>query len=175
MLCHQPPGWEDDEVTDSLSWIITLSCQYCEYTRVRVIIADATNRVEIVQMVFERHIIAVPSHHIVYAVIHVRSEELTLELIHDFELTILIFIPSNRSLKISRICQPIGSNRTQIRQLEMSLVHFHHVPTHRTFTINTELHASWHHSDFLVANCESSHLGSYRHGAHLTHEQDVAI
>ena len=71
---------------------------------------DRVDHHEVVQVILEGRIVAVPGHHVEARMILDRLEQCALELVHYFELNVLtVFVPGRRSEKVSRISQAISA------------------------------------------------------------------
>ena len=64
VLLHEPARWENDKVKSRLAWVICLCGQYCEDRWIWVVERDRSDSAELVQVVFEGVIIAVPRNNV---------------------------------------------------------------------------------------------------------------
>jgi len=115
-----------------------------------------------------------PRNNIKDRVIHLTSEKLTSKFVYDSERLVNILIPSNRSLKISRICHSISSNRTKIRNNKMTLINLYKPSSCISFTLNCKLDSSLHNCNFFRLNfhytifCFDPHISFLRNKQHVT-------
>lgn len=104
--------------------IIALSLTYT------MVEANRVDRLEPSQVIFIWHIVPMPADNIERRMCHSRNEQSALvfgnELIRCY---VAILKPCNGRLKVSRIGQPIGADRTKVWQSEMIVKYFQNVST----------------------------------------------
>ncbi|MNN27620.1 hypothetical protein D3C81_1411610 [compost metagenome] len=85
--------------------------QHQEDRRIRVVVADRTNRIEVAQVVTVRRVVAVPAHHIQRRVVDVRTPQPAVELGDQLELAFQVFVSGHRRFKIARVGQAVAADR----------------------------------------------------------------
>ena len=124
-ILNEPASWEYHEVAQCFTWVIALAGEHCENRRIWVFFADASDYNIVIQVVFTRGIIAIPSYHVECRVVHFGLEEAVHEFRDYCESTIgalFVLVASYRILEIFRVSETVGSYRTCAWQFEMSLV-----------------------------------------------------
>src|SRR5690606_10378710 len=94
--------------------------QHQEDGWVRVIEADAAQRVEAAQVVFVGRIVAMPGNHVERRMIHVGLPQKPAELRNELEAADQVFVGCPRRHEITWVGQAVRAYRPQIRQLEQS-------------------------------------------------------
>lgn len=61
VLLDQPARWEYNEITNRLSWVVTLHSQHCKDRGVRVVEGDRSDGIEFSQVILVRCIVSMPS------------------------------------------------------------------------------------------------------------------
>ena len=103
-------------------------------------------------------------------------EKLSLEFIDDCPLILGIFIPCNRSLKVSRICQPVGSNRAKIRNHEVAFEDLSDVSAGLALEhVDRELDSALYNANLERLDSDAAKLGLDQERAMLRHNEEVAI
>ena len=80
--------------------------------------ADGVDAIEICHVVLVGRVVAMPADHVERRVIDPRGPQLALKLAQALKLAVHILKGGDRGKKITRVGQPVGANRTQVRQTE---------------------------------------------------------
>nr|BFE94312.1 hypothetical protein GCM10020185_48480 [Pseudomonas brassicacearum subsp. brassicacearum] len=78
--------------------------------------ADRANGVEAAQIIFIRHVVAVPGHHVEGRMIQLAPPQLTEEFLHQRGRLREVLVMGDRSQEIPRIRQAIAADGPEVRQ-----------------------------------------------------------
>lgn len=92
ILADKPPWRENHEINHSLARIIGLTRKHGKDAWVGMIVADSTDRVELLEVVLVRNVVALPGHNIERRVILLIDEMLTTILADDLPLALRVRI-----------------------------------------------------------------------------------
>lgn len=102
------------------------------FSTYNVIVRNRVNHTEFCQIILVRSIVSVPGHHIKRTVLLSSGKHLAIEFGEDVPwCVILLDISGHRGHKVPGICQPVRTNRTQVRQFEMFTKDFKYITTNR--------------------------------------------
>ncbi len=95
------------------------NCKNCEDGGIGMIKRNWADCVVELKIVFKGWIVSFPSYHIIRTIATFCLVDLTNVLVNYCPLFLFIFEPSSWVLKVSRVSQSIGSDRTQLRKCEV--------------------------------------------------------
>mmetsp|Transcript_212 Transcript_212/g.558 ORF Transcript_212/g.558 Transcript_212/m.558 type:complete len:209 (-) Transcript_212:403-1029(-) len=136
------------------------------------------NRVDdhkLVKIILVWHVVAVPSDDIKRGVILCCRKQCSLELRHYIEVTVDVFVRRSWSEEVTRISKAICSNRTKVRQLEMTSENLGNITARRFGNGHRKPHASLNYSNFIWRNVKNPKLGFDRKCSSLWNNQKITI
>mmetsp|Transcript_3148 Transcript_3148/g.7590 ORF Transcript_3148/g.7590 Transcript_3148/m.7590 type:complete len:277 (+) Transcript_3148:377-1207(+) len=175
MFCNHPSCWEDDEINSGLSNDFGRARQNREDRRIWMIIRDCVHRAEVFEVVFEWQIVAVPSNDIKRTTTNVLLVEFPAELVVHLDVSLHFLEASGRVLEISGVCQPVGSDRSQVRKAEVPLKAFQHVPPDLLLHLHPEDNAARDNTDLTLLHNNLSHLRPDGQSSSLRHNQHIPV
>nr|GFD53832.1 hypothetical protein [Tanacetum cinerariifolium] len=83
-----------------------------------MVVTDRAQGVEQAQVIFVRHVVAVPGHDVERRVVELRAPQFAKELLHQFGGLLAVLEVRNRRLKVAGIGQPVAANRPEVWQAQ---------------------------------------------------------
>ena len=170
VLADKPPWREDHKINDSLAWIIGLTCKHSKDAWVGMIVANGADRVELLEVILVRNVVALPGHNIERRVVLLIDEVLTTILANNLPLALRarIFLKvADGRLEMSQISESIRANWAKIRNGEVRLESLANEAAAESVTlrlklriqIDLELDAARNHADLLRLDDHAAELG----------------
>lgn len=124
--------------------------------------SDAVDGVESIEIVLVRRVVSVPRDHVERRVILFANKERANELGHDCEVDVLsVFESSHGVQKVTWVCEAVGTNRAEIGDLKVVVVHLQHVAARVTVgQADLERDAARHDADFTGEDFEHAKFGA---------------
>ena len=141
-----------------------------------MIIRDRADRVEAAEIVLVGIVRAVPCYDIEGCVGLSCGEHLVIALGCQLPLGQIFFESCRGRLEVSDVCEAIGTNRAQLRELKVSLIQFTDVTAYsaawESYTVSD---TSRYHADFVRSHQQSTKLGLDVEGTVLGDDEKVTI
>uniref|UniRef100_A0A0N4ZLE2 Glucosamine_iso domain-containing protein n=1 Tax=Parastrongyloides trichosuri TaxID=131310 RepID=A0A0N4ZLE2_PARTI len=175
VLGYHPAGREDDEVAVGGAWRIAGRSEHGEDRRVGMIEADRADGVETAQVVFVRHVVAVPGHHVQRAVVEGGRPQLAAVFLNALRRAIHVLEPGDGRLEVARVGQAVGTDRTEVGQAEGRAVVLADVAARLSVHLDAETHAARDDEDVARRRLDEAHLGDEALRPLLRHDQQFAV
>lgn len=144
---------------------------------IRMVVADAADRVEFVEVVFEGVVVSVPGDDVKWGAFTFSLIQHPV-LLHDkFERSIIIGVVCCGDLKVTSVCETVRTDGTEFRELIVRVGKgFEDVAA--SFTIrqcNVESDSTRDYDDFGGPNEEATEFSGYVEGSMLRDDKEVAV
>ena len=131
--------------------------------------------IEEFHIIFIGRVVSFPTYHIIRAKLTFALEYLTYKLIHDCPLLLFIFKPGSWILKITRICQSICSNRSQLWKSEMASKYLGNPSFDLSFNIHCEKYSSGDNQELSGIYNKSSSEGFDKKSTYMRDDQKISV
>ncbi|MNM86767.1 hypothetical protein D3C81_989290 [compost metagenome] len=176
VLHCQPARPEDDKVDGVHARGVRRRLQHQEDRRIRVVEADRADGVEAAQVVLVRRVVAVPGHHVQRRMADPGTPQVALELGHQLEIALAVFIAGHRRQEVARVGQAVGADHAQVGQLEQRAVVLADIAARLAVRqLHAETHAARDHDDLLRFHFQAAQLGHHQQAPLLRHDQHLAV
>mmetsp|Transcript_9802 Transcript_9802/g.28036 ORF Transcript_9802/g.28036 Transcript_9802/m.28036 type:complete len:322 (+) Transcript_9802:213-1178(+) len=173
---NHPPRRKDYKVCNSGAGSEPWHSKDSEDGRVRVVKCHGIHRAETGQIILVRGIVPVPRHCVKRGEVQLHGEEVPHELVHHGVRALHILIPGHGSLEVPRVGEAVGTDGTEVRQLEVPLEDLENVATAGAVgEADREAVAALNDSNLPRGHCQEAALGDNLKGAELRDNEEVAI
>ncbi|CUI67301.1 Uncharacterised protein [Achromobacter xylosoxidans] len=167
---------EDGEVHVGRARGIGRGGQHREDRRVRMVVADRADGVEVAQVVLVRRVRAVPGDHVQRRMADRGAPEAAGELGDQFEVAFHVFVPGHRRLEVAGIGQAVRADRAQFGQAQRGAEVLQHVAARAVVQqLHAEAHAARDHGDLQRLQVDQAQFGGQAQAALLRHQQQLAV
>ena len=150
--------------------------QHQEDRGVGVIEADRPDRVEALEVVLVRRMIAVPGHDVERRVVDRGPPQVACELRDELEVALPVLVPRDGRPEVAGIGEPVAADRPQVRKAERRAVVLADIPARIAVgKLDREAHAARDHGNLGRRDLEPAELGAKPQPALLRHDQKLAV
>ena len=140
-----------------------------------MIVRNRPDRVVMSQIVLESRIIPLPSHHVVRTKLTLRLIQLPNVLVYQAPVLLLVLKPGSRVLEMTRIGQPVSSDRSELRQPEMMPEYLSHPTLDFFLAVDRKFYTPGDHQKFLRIDNQPASQGSHVQSPTMGQYQEISI
>ena len=139
--------------------------------------ADRADGVEAAQVVLVGRVVAVPGDHVERGVIERRRPQIGRRTSpRSSNVAVAVLVAGDRGEEVARIGEPVGTDRTEIRQAQRRAEVLAYVAARRSVRqLDAEAQAARHHGDLERRDVEHAELGGQSQPSLLRHDEQLAV
>ncbi|MNM31228.1 hypothetical protein D3C81_418000 [compost metagenome] len=138
--------------------------------------ADRADGVEAAQVIFVRHVVAVPGDHVQWRMVELAAPQFTEEFLHQLHRAIDFFVMGHRREEVARVGQAVAADRPQVRDAQRRTVVLGQIAAGLGIEqFDTKLQATGQHGDFQRLDFQHAQFSDDAQATLLGHQQQFAI